>query len=388
MLLGLRFSFFARLLFGEGLVNRSQVNRSHKYHLPVGASPRMFPVSHGTFMATTALLLCLTVSSVCQGQLNPVPSPLDVSGKAISDGQVTGDQDSVGAQNPHLTRSWVGDGNTSDSFDYTNSLSLFQVPGAILPDVDALANQGDLLFQRLVNDDATLLASPVEIQNIPGGVGEIYYRTDSSQGALPGLWAQNNIDIGGANSPLGTDIPPEGIDGLEVWGGEDHTMFSLYQDPLEDPSNPQSRKVSVFRYDPGNDISTPYIYNDDVRTAIGLAPGSLEIDLDSLMVFDSTGDDQFDAGDSVLFTVQENQSAGGPFHGGEIWVWNFGSPATFLNHGGVLWDSVNQPAALFGWGGQFRNDIDALEAIFEIPEPSSCALLLLGLVTSARLRRC
>jgi hypothetical protein len=131
-----------------------------------------------------------------------------------------------------------------------------------------------------------------------------------------------------------------------------------------------------------NDVSAAYVYNDEIRTALGLTPIDPAIDLDGLMVFDDLADGIFGAGDSILFSVSENQSLGGPFHGGEIWVWNFGSPASFLVHGGITWDTLNQPALLFGWGGNPGdpiNDINALEAILVVPEPSGIVLAAVGL---------
>lgn len=341
----------------------------------------------GRFGLASAVVLSLT--GVVLGQLNPVPAPIDVPGKAISDGLITGDQDSQANPDPHLTREWVGDSNTSDSTDYSNSLVPFQaLPGEDLQDVDALANTRDYLFKRVTSDDATLLVSPVPLQNaVGGGLNEIYYHTDSANLATPGVWAKNFPDIGGANNPPGTDTPPEGIDGLEVWGAsDDHNLFSLY----DDPGAPGGPKISVFIHDIVNDVSSAYILNDQIRAAIGLGPGDLEIDLDGMMVHDKLGDGVFGVDDSIMFTVEENQSAGGPFHGGEIWVWDFGSPAAnFLVHGGITWDSINLPSAVFGWGGapDLVNDINALEAIYEVPEPSSLLLISLALVVGGRIAR-
>ncbi len=186
------------------------------------------------------------------------------------------------------------------------------------------------------------------------------------------------------------DAKLEGIDGLELWGtDDDHNMFSLYQDPFFS-NDPLMRGISVFQYDPNNQVSSPYIYNDEIRTAIGLNPGDPAIDLDGMMVFDDLGNGIFDANDSILFTVAENQLAGGSFHGGEIWVWEFGNPATFLNHGGVTWDSANQPGLLFGWAdplGRPMNDINALESILVVPEPVALPLLAAGLIGVIGLRR-
>ena len=58
-----------------------------------------------------------------------------------------------------------------------------------------------------------------------------------------------------------------------------------------------------------NDSTSAYIYNDDIRTALGLTPNDPEIDVDGLMVFDDLADGRFFTGDSILFSVSENQSA-------------------------------------------------------------------------------
>jgi hypothetical protein len=319
--------------------------------------------------------------------VDPLPAPIVVPGKTISDWILTGDQQSNGMQNPHMTRTWKGDGTTKDSTDFTNSLVavLGPIPDPLVyPDVDALANAGDLFFHQLVNDYATLLVSPRVLQNDPiMGLDEIYYRTATPFGSLAGVWAKNAPDIGGA-PPMGDNAVPEGIDGLEVWGTDgDHNLFSLYTDPVDTTG----RRISVFQYDSVNDVSSAYIYNDEIRTAIGLLPVDPDVNVDGTMVFDVLGDGIFNAGDSLLFTVEENLQ----FHGGEIWVWKFGSPASFLQHGGVTWDSFNQPGLLFNWvdlaGGGITNDINALEAILIIPEPSSMMLLMLGLLAASRCRR-
>lgn len=329
----------------------------------------------GVLSALVFVLLLGELSSTALAAVNPVPLPLDVPGKAISDWTNTGDQQSDGTANPHMTRNWKGDGTTMDSLDYTLSLTGL-LGSAVAPDVDALANAGDLFFDALVNDKATLLVSPRELQNAAGGgLNEIYYQTATPYGSLTGVWAKNAPDIGGA-APSGVNIPPEGIDGLEVWGSDtDHNMFSLYTDP----SDLSGRQISIVQYDIGTDTSAPYIYNDEVRMAIGLMPQDPAIDLDALMVLDKLGDGMFDTGDSVIFSVEENPQ----FHGGEIWVWNSGSPATYLNHGGITWDTANQPGLIFGWtdsSGLVTNDVNAMEAILEVPEPGCFVMLILGLV--------
>ncbi len=333
---------------------------------------------------TVRFVLCGTLLGILSGsgwaQFDPLPGPLSVPGKTISDWTISGDQDSAGLPNSHLTRNWLGDGTTTDSLDYSTSLSAFASGGA-LPDVDALAHFADLFFADVINDFSTLLVSPRELQHdfVNGGLNEIYYQTSSLFGSTTGVWAKNAPEIGGA--PTAPDnTPPEGIDGLELWGtSSDHNMFSLYNDPF-DTDDPQQRGVSVFQYDPLSDVSSPYIYNDEIRSAMGLLPTDPAIDLDGMMVHDDLGDGIFNLGDSILLTLAEN----GMFHGGEIWVWKFGSSATFLTHGGVTWDSANQPGLLFGWvgqGGAAMNDINGLESIMirNVPEPGHFMPLATGL---------
>ncbi len=132
------------------------------------------------------------------------------------------------------------------------SLVPILAPLPVIPDVDAPANIADLFFPEAVNDRATLLVSPKVLQNDPGGgLNEIYYRTASPFGSLPGVWAKN-FPIIGDNDPVGDDLAPEGIDGLEVWGGGgDHNVFSVYTDPAD----VTGRKVSLFVYDAVNNSS-------------------------------------------------------------------------------------------------------------------------------------
>lgn len=341
-----------------------------------------------------AACLALTLGAFCTvafGQMNPVPRPTDVPGKVISDGFLTGDLQSNGFYNAHMTREWDGLGDTTDTFDYTNSLGAVLPPGGVPPDVDALANIGDLFFPQLVADRATLLVSPAVQQDAFPGLFEIYSRTATPFGSLAAPWAKNAPSAGlqgiGGAPPPNDNIPPENIDALEVWGGSDHNIFSLYRDPPD----VTGRDVSLFLYDVANDSSSAYLYNDDLRTALNLGPLDPAIDLDGAMVYeDRTNPDfVFGPGDSLLFSVEMN----GQFDGGEIWVWNHGSPAQFLQHGGVTWDTLNPVAQLFGWTANNPadiprlDDIDALEAIFFVPEPSSFALALVGMLILGRSRR-
>ena len=73
------------------------------------------------YRAACAFVVCFgLLSNIADAQINPLPTPLDVPGKAISDWILTNDQDSTGTPNPHLARAWVGDGKGgTDTLDFT-----------------------------------------------------------------------------------------------------------------------------------------------------------------------------------------------------------------------------------------------------------------------------
>jgi hypothetical protein len=126
------------------------------------------------------------------------------------------------------------------------------------------------------------------------------------------------------------------------------------------------------------------------------------INLDALMVHDVLGDpDRFDGdplaggpGDEIIFSIRQIPSAGDPSGyyatGSELFVLPAAGPASFLAHGGHLWD---KGYALFAFNVGGPNaphvlDVNAIEAVgeFAVPEPASSSLILLGLgvLTTAR----
>jgi hypothetical protein len=191
------------------------------------------------------------------------------------------------------------------------------------------------------------------------------------------------------------EIDQEGVndlDGLEVWGpdpagptpnGADADMYSLLGDPLINGT-----RTSVWYYNPITQISNSYITAAQIAAAINrpdIANLADIIDLDGLMVWDGGNIGQWDNGDAILFSVMPIDANldgiitpninGGDIDGGEIWHWQFGQPAQFLNHGGHLWDTAfNVRQAT----GAVNENIDALEAV-AVPEPSTfLSLLTLG----------
>jgi len=298
---------------------------------------------------------------------NYVAPPTQVPGMEYSDDTTPithnpGDKDGLGVADPEQVIAWDGSAGVQDSFDYSNSRS-----GDTLDrQVDALANHGDALFTLLINGEAVLLFS-VDDEN-GGGVSSpyIFYEVvpPESPPPAPGgpIWATPaQIDQHGVKD----------VDALEVWGPEplpgqvtgDTDRYSLYGDPLIG-----AQRVSVWAYDPLTNVSTPFITALQIAQAIGHEELADTIDLDALMTYDMGGDDYFGTGDSVLFSIEP--IAG--FDGGEIWVWSSGGPATFLSHGGHLWNTVFNVMAAFGVDSE---NINALEAV---PEPATLALLALG----------
>ena len=63
-----------------------------------------------------------------------------------------------------------------------------------------------------------------------------------------------------------------------------------------------------------------------------------------------------------------------------VWVWEFGQPAVFLEHGGHVWDTAFDVRGTFGVRTE---NIDALEAA-SVPEPAT----LLIVASAATLLAC
>lgn len=248
-----------------------------------------------------------------------VPAPPNVPGKEYADMPNKGQLPPPNLI-PGQSLLWDGAGGIMNGINYGNT-------------VDAMANVGDALFDSVINNTSALLVSakgdpiaPIMYETIPGGVG---------------IWAMPpQIDQHGV-----TDLTA-----LEVWGPEmypDANRYSLAGDP----------GWSVYAF-PGGGLVTP----QQIATAIG-AP-NLTVDLDALMV----------NGETYLFSI----APAGPFDGGEIWVWNSANPApgsaSFLNHGGHLWDTAFNVTGILG-----SEDVDALEAV-STPEPGTLLMFVLGLL--------
>jgi len=257
-------------------------------------------------------------------------SVTNVSGKEYTD---LLDENAAGGLSPTQSLLWDGLGGVANGYKYQTS-----------GEVDATAARGDAFFFELINNTAAMLFSvkgdhgaPVRYE-LPGGTS--------------GVWAT----VAQVNSTGVNDL-----DALEVWGPDgspDGDMYSLFGD---------AGGVAIWDYNAGS--PTPFVTTAEIADAIGLHGAN--VDLDALMV----------GGETIIFSIR----AFGPYDGGELFVYNLGAganTATFLNHGGHIWDTAFDVGATFGCP---TDEIDALEAVNVVPEPGTIAALALG--AGALLRR-
>ena len=379
------------------------------------------------------------------GGLGPIlAAPSVVPGKEYSHDK---DQETLapgGILDPQQVIAWDGSGGVGDGVDFSGSRGNLYDPD---DQVDAIANRGDHLFKQLqgsadTKDTAHLIFShddqisiytgtaggaavpspftvpssgPVALSNgnIIGGAGELSYETAFAftPASSQGVWAkQPEINA----SPL-----PKDVDGVEVWGPEpaftaDADKYSMDLDFLSG--------TSVW-----NASGTPYISQAMIVAAVtsllgpvtGVLPypdyidGTDAINVDALMVNDrigSAGHDTFDrdptgagaSGDQIIFSIRQivdpSDSTGYYATGSELFVLDASTGASFLDHGGHLWDKayamsdlsfLSLPESLVN--GHAVIDINAIEAISQavVPEPTSAILLLTGIgLVLTRRRRC
>jgi hypothetical protein len=313
-----------------------------------------------------------TGSTFAPAPSNLVPGPKLVPGKDFSDVR---DRDAAGAPDPEQVVAWDGSGGVRDSFDYSGT-QVPPVPSTNALEVDGIAAGGDALFHAVRNNEAALLFS---VQTDP----RIMFERETGLPASPpgfGVWA-TATDIDAMNPPLDTD-------GIEVWGGDqndDSDRYSLAGDPFV-PFPAAQRKVAVWQFTPPGGPSTPHTFTSDLAASIDLQFGGngsgvyfsqlVELmDVDAIMTF----------GPQVTFSIRPLMVPGTPinFDGGEVFEYDGpGIPTRFMNHGGHLWDTAFNVMTTFGL--QHEN-VDALEAVSGVPEPST--LLLLALAAAAPLRR-
>lgn len=247
---------------------------------------------------------------------------------------------------------WDGISGVADGFDYDG---LDAERGT---QVDALAHGGDALFQSVIDNETALLLS-VEGASAGDAGANIYYET--AQGSA-GLWAApGQIDQNGVSD----------LDGLEVWGPDaspDANYFSLSGDPSG---------FAVYSYSGGSVFTsfTDAQLAGAIDLLLDLSDDDLadlrdNMDLDAMMI----------GGDLIMWSLRPiTLTSGLAFDGGEIFVWlaSPGNPASYLFHGGHLWDTANCVSCLLGLSSGYEN-VDALEAAASQPVPEPATLLLLG----------
>ncbi len=301
--------------------------------------------------------------------------PTLVPGKELS---ADPDTDTSGGPDDLQNLDWAGNGNTINGFDYSGS-----GPPPSDPDqVDALANTFDYLFQPLVNNQATMVVS-FKNRN------DVHFHTP---GQATGIWA-TVAQV--STSPLISDV-----DALELWssgegqapllGARDAVHFSIAGDHIPPvPPGMGAPPVSVYYYDPGAMRSFTYIPFGEVRQQVGnllnidpILIDFFEPDIDAMMIYDLEGATQPPANgflpawqdfDEIIFSLRPDSTFG--LDGGELFHWIRGQSINYLNYGGRIWDTANPVGAIFGVGTE---DINALEAI--VPEPCGLTLLMLSAV--------
>jgi hypothetical protein len=348
-------------------------------------------------------------------------TPLSVGGKEYSHDF---DSSTIGAGilapppfDPQQIVAWDGVGGTVDVTDYTGTRPLYTPEDQM----DAIAHRRDFAYKEVKTEIAHLLFSiddtsfaypaglgaPPALVTVPsagplltpvgpiGGAGEISFELGTFFGAAPstvGTWA---------TQPMINGMPlPIDIDGTEVWGPEP---------PLAD-ADKYSLELDIFSgILPGGAVSvwngsgSPYISHSAIVGAVtsllGTAVDPDQINLDALMVQDTVGDpDRFDddpaggPGDEIIFSIRQipDPFALGGYYatGSELFVLPAFGPASFLAHGGHVWDKFYALGA-FNVGTPNTPhvlDVNAIEAIgeFSIPEPATLALLGLGLCLAGR----
>jgi hypothetical protein len=354
------------------------------------------------FLACLAVLLLLATFAAYAGPYIPqgpfvlgtpgsvIPSPKNVPGKEYSDHR---DKDTTPPPlgpipDPEQNIAWDGAGGVADTFDYTGSR---QLPGGttdIDREVDALANLGDLLFHSVIANTSALLFSTdydprIHYESIGGG-GGVW--------AAPPVIDQHGVDD---------------VDGLEVWGPEpdspippgdatktdDANRYSLeypigYDPPLNqlDPLG-----IAVWDYNSLAHTSIPWWTVAELSAAIaplfGVPIHDIEenFNLDGMMNFDVSDFDTPQKGDEIMFTIDPIDLDGDgkitpnaiDIDGGEIFTYKRGDPmAAYLNHGGHLWNTAFNVQGTFSTASE---NVNALEAVSTVPEPTSILLLGFGL---------
>jgi hypothetical protein len=351
-----------------------------------------------------------------------VTSPAEVFGKEYSR-EV--DEDFMGTADPERVVAWDGLGGTLDGLDYTGSRPV-DVPRE--RQVDALANRLDALYDETLEDRSHLVFSHSNVVGVygPAGAGFVGFlpavpmvgpvtlsNGNVINGAAEisveesGVFAGAAVQHGWTTAPLINGMAPVAdLDGLELWGPEpgtsaDSNRYSLDVDVIDGGG------VSVWSYDSGSGISSPYIFHGMIVGAVTSLLGAVPttafgptglpsfeaINVDALMVQDRDGVElQFGGpGDSIIFSINQIVDPADPdgyyATGSELFVLDAtaaGLSASFLRHGGHTWDHAYALSDLgipgLPNGQRAYIDIDGIEAVGElvvssVPEPGSVTIV-------------
>jgi hypothetical protein len=301
------------------------------------------------FTVIALLALAMIYSDAWAGQEAPSTIPPEEEGKYVIPVEFTNVPDKQAALG---TPTWGLNGNDPGQVVFTLAKdgaggpypnnSTYDFDG----ELDALANMGDAYFFDLIADRAVLLVS---FQDEPVGAAGKKVIYAENWGAPPRNFAK------WVDRDLVFDNPTvDSLDGIEVWGpydADDADCYSLAGDP---------NGVSVWIWDGAT--SSPYLLKTHIAAAVievGYTGSEQDVDVDALMVWDQGTAYEWDAGDMVIFSIRNTIPGGGNFDGGEIIVKPHTGLATFLTHGGRLWNTANPIAATFGVATE---EVDAIEA--------------------------
>jgi len=334
-----------------------------------------------------------------------IPKPVSVPGKEFSH---FADRDMFGAADFEQVIGWDGNpanpgggAGVMDGFDYSGSRPGFGGGRDQDREIDALANSLDALFRSVRADTSALLFSvdsrtspagapiPTSGGNLIGEAGDISFERIGAP--AQGIWALGPVDIDSMT-------PPRDVDGLEVWGGEPDPNLGGFDANRYSHDLDAVTGVSVWAYDFSSHASTPYVPHSDIVTAVisllGFPEGEIDvddIDLDALMVQDVGAANEFDEGDSIIFSINQliDPVIGVYATGSEIFTLDVtaaGKLAGFLKHGGHVWDPTYALSDMRVAGSDRLLDINALEAV-SVPEPATAAMAAFSLFGLAAFRR-
>jgi hypothetical protein len=228
-------------------------------------------------------------------------------------------------------------------------------------EVDALANEHDYLFNYLIANRKALLVS-FQGDPIPTALATQYsVFLETPGGAHMTLWSQQDFE-----SPV---VGLNDVDGLELYQTDDTDDANCYSLVGDAGSGTSVYKANGVPFVPQSDIVAAV-------QALGFNGSASMVDLDALMVQEAwPPNDVWGPGDTILFSIK----AAANWDGGELVVLPFnGKPgsASFLNHGGHLWNTGFAVATNFHVNTE---EVDAIEVINEymVPTLTNWGLLVL-----------